>query len=304
MGGRAATGADMRPEPLEDPPLIDPAGHAVRSWLWGDTARLYLVRWQGRHLVWLARPADDYTEVCELAGEGAAREYFARERARLLLFDYHEPVAQLTIPGQHEGESHGGIIWDAVVADGGPAGIWYACMDATGAAESLAAERFGDQGSAVAEFARAVEEAADRVEVSDLTERPEIAAARMREAAARARAEAARARLGDAIRQDLALRSPGDSLLMFDEDCRAVHRAAGTDYEMLREVLAGAAWAWPARGSGVPPTAGEVAAAEAAEVEAAEMAGVEMAGAAEAEAEVEAEGVDAAEANGATGSVG
>jgi hypothetical protein len=226
----------MRPSALENPPPIDPRGHAIESRSWDDgQVRFHLVHHDGRYYAWITWPGHDLAYPMPAAA--AARSFLAGEQAFWVLnVPPGECVAHVLVldPG---GSSH--IIYRAAVVDGGTEGIWLATGDGTGAEESHTLAGFADLAAAVEAFADRLIDAAGRVEHDGVTDYPAVIGAALRYRAALARADAARAALGGVLRGHQAR-------LRADRAVTAVACTVGVSREFLHRVLAASEWAWPA----------------------------------------------------------
>lgn len=235
---------DIDIDPLPD---IDPAAHAIASYAWGDREALYLVPRDGTHIVWTVRTADECSWAVALPGEAAARDYMAAQFARTLFTDTEEEVAKASAS-----DPDGGFLYDALVADGGEAGIWLAIRDADGEQSdenaTYALTGFTDLDTAVEALARSAEQAAERIAARPKTRYPALLRAHLRDQAARARASAARAALGEAVRRDA-------ERLRAERAVRGAAYGLGVSREFLYRVMGSGEWTWKGAGAGVPPPA-------------------------------------------------
>jgi hypothetical protein len=237
--------ARAEPPTLDPLPDINPAARAIASYVWGDRAAFYLVSHDGKYLVWVVRTADEYSWAWVLPSEAAARSYMARQFAWTLFGDTEEAAAKASAA-----DPDGGGVYEAIVADGGEAGIWLATQEGEGEETDensiYALAGFADLGTAIEAFARSAENAAERLAGRPQTRYPDLVRAHLRNQAAQARAGAARAVLGDAVRS-------AAERLRAERAVRSAAYALGVSREFLYRVMGGGEWTWQGRGAGVPP---------------------------------------------------
>jgi len=250
----------MSPDPMGDPPDIDPYAHAIESRHWGMSS-CHLVRHEGRYYAWLAG-ADGNPLVYPMASEAAARGFLDDWHATNLLHTrWDEMVVHIFLldPGQGPqnagtpGRSGARIIYHSAVIDAGGDGIWVASYEDTANGHDGGdhrgvgvAARFADLGPALHAFAARAEQAADRIERERVSTVPDVVAGVLRYRAAEARVIAARATVGDAVRRS-------ERELRAARSISPLASAIGISREFLYRVLAGDEWTWPGRPRTRPP---------------------------------------------------
>lgn len=223
----------MKPTELAIPPGPDPLATATESWYWGEEA-YHIVPYEGQYYVWVRWPPHD--RVFVTPSEQAARCLLNREQAWFtFVTNYGTRLAHVELVEHQDGGVR--LLYEAVLLDGGQAGVLVAIRDEAGEAEPYQLCRLDDLRRAGEEFAASAERFANRVERDCLTSFPEIAAANLRYRAAAARTDTLRIHLGDAVRREEP-RIRGERGLV-----PMVGRIVGVSREFLYRVLAGKEWA-------------------------------------------------------------
>ncbi len=242
---RAVQTGPNRPAPLARPPAIDPREHAVHSRHWGASA-CYLVRYEDRYSAWIAgADPSSGSRAYGMPGEPAGRAFVdAWQTMNLLHIPWNERIATIFLLSP---STRNGILYEAAVVNVEDSGIWLACFDDTandGGTHTLS--QCHDPAEALEDFAALADQAADRLDSSQVIGNAELFAGVLRYRAATVRADAARAALGDAIRRHQPRADSGDGL-------RPLWHEAGLPRESLGRVLAGQEWAWPEQPVVRPP---------------------------------------------------
>lgn len=228
-------GVTVEPDPLAQPPDIDPRQYAVESRSWGEEFTVYVVSYDGKWFTWSNRPRDDGPEVWEQPDEAAARSFMADRMAQLLLIsEWGDRVASVSAVDAVSTQT----LFMADLLDGGEDGIWLAGYTSESDDQNPRYELagFSDLGAAVRGLAARTDQVADAVAGQDISW-PEMTAGYLRYCAAVARAGAARAELGDLVRRSR-------KQIKAERSVGRVALTVGVSRVFLYRVLDGTEWTW------------------------------------------------------------